>query len=129
MRILSLNTADRNYHFGNNTINNSQDTQPKKEFIDKFTDLIKNQRDVNDCIAVPRGIFKAYILIMGGAALMAIAGLLPKKWTGASKTLGILGNVLYFLSAIYFAKPFAFKGVSPTVDKETLKPVDTDIKV
>lgn len=122
MKILSSDITRKSYRFGNNTVN--QNDPPKREFIDRLTGAIRNQRDVNDCIAVPRGIFKAYILIMGGAAAMAIAGLLPKKWTAASKSLAIIGNVLYFLSAIYFAKPFAFKGVSPTVDKVTLQPTD-----
>jgi len=119
-----LDITGRNYYFGNNSVNNSENVQSKKEFIDKLTGAIRNPRDINDCIAVPRGIFKAYILIMGGAALMGIAGLMPKKWTVASKSLGIMGNILYALSAIYFAKGFAFKGLSPTVDKETLKPVE-----
>ena len=124
MRISRTDITGNSYYFGNNTANNAQNMPPKKEFIDKLTGAIRNPRDVNDCIAVPRGIFKAYIFIMSGAALMGIAGLLPKKWSIASKSLGIAGNILYFLSAVYFAKGFAFKGLSPTVDKETLKPVE-----
>ena len=33
----------------------------KREFIDVIADNVKNPRDVQDCVAVPRGIFKAYI--------------------------------------------------------------------
>ena len=33
--------------------------------------------DVNDCVAVPRGIFKAYLWIMGGFGLLGISGALP----------------------------------------------------
>ena len=36
-------------------------TKPKREFIDIIADNVRNPRDVNDCVAVPRGIFKAYI--------------------------------------------------------------------
>lgn len=94
--------------------------QQKPEFIDKLTGAIKNQRDVNDCVAVPRGIFKAYLFIMGGFGLLGISGALPQKMKNTKMVLNIAGNILNFLSAIYFAKPFAFKGVSPTVKQEDL---------
>ncbi len=94
--------------------------QPKREFIDKLTDAVKNQRDVNDCVAVPRGIFKAYLFIMGGFGLLGISGALPQKMKNTKMVLNIAGNVLNFISAIYFAKPFAVKGVSPTVKKEDI---------
>lgn len=98
---------------------NTQQTQ-KPEFIDKLTGAIRNQRDVNDCVAVPRGIFKAYLFIMGGFGLLGISGALPQKMKNTKMVLNIAGNILNFLSAIYFAKPFAFKGVSPTVKQEDL---------
>ena len=44
--------------------NQNDKTQYKPEFIDKFTQAIKNPRDVQDCVAVPRGIFKAYLFII-----------------------------------------------------------------
>ncbi len=98
---------------------NTQQTQPKKrEFIDKISEAVQNQRDVNDCVAVPRGIFKAYMFIMAGFAMIGIAGVLPQKLKYTKMTLGILGNVSNLVSAFYFAKPFAFKGVSPTVKRE-----------
>ena len=107
-------TEIKEYNFCSNTKNS---TPQKREFIDVITDAVKNPRDINDCVAVPRGIFKAYIFIMGGSALLALAALTPKKWKYTSKTLAVLGTTLNFISAIYFAKPFAFKGLSPTVDK------------
>ncbi len=97
----------------------SQQAQ-KPEFIDKLTGAIRNQRDINDCVAVPRGIFKAYLSIMGGFGLLGISGALPQKMKNTKMVLNIAGNILNFLSAIYFAKPFAFKGVSPTVKQEDL---------
>ena len=43
-----------------------REKEPKKrEFIDKLMGVVQNQQDVNDCVAVPRGIFKAYLWIMG----------------------------------------------------------------
>lgn len=95
-------------------------TPPKREFIDRLTDAVKNPRDVNDCVAVPRGIFKAYLFIMGGFGLLGISGALPQKMKNTKMVLNIAGNVLNFISAIYFAKPFAVKGVSPTVKKEDI---------
>ena len=105
--------------------NNQENPAPKKrEFIDVITDSVRNPRDVNDCVAVPRGIFKAYILIMSGSALLALSGLIKgrRAFGKAAKTsLSAVGWVLNGLSALYFAKPFAFKGNNPTVKREDLQ--------
>ena len=94
-------------------------TSPKKrEFIDIIADNVKNPRDVQDCVAVPRGIFKAYILLMIGSSLMLIAAALPQKWKAAKSVLNIASAVFSGLSAVYFAKPFAVNGLSPTVTKD-----------
>lgn len=102
-----------------NFYNNSK--PQKREFIDIISDNVRNPRDVNDCVAVPRGIFKAYLFIMGGFALLGISGALPQKMKNTKMALNITGNILNFVSAIYFAKPFAVKGLSPTIKKETEK--------
>lgn len=104
-----------NTTFNNNTYNNKEN---KPEFIDKLMDKVQNQRDVNDCVAVPRGIFKAYLWIMGGFGLLGIGSALPTKLSPLKKALVIVGNIMNVISAFYFAKPFAFKGVSPTVEKK-----------
>lgn len=110
---------------GINFKNNQQQTVPKKrEFIDVFTDAVKNPRDVNDCVAVPRGIFKAYLLIMTGSAILALANLIPasNKFGKIMKNSAItLGWILNTLSAVYFAKPFAVKSLNPTIKREDLK--------
>ena len=110
---------------GINFRNAENQTPPKKrEFIDVFSDSVRNPRDVNDMVAVPRGIFKAYILIMTGSAILALSNLIPntKKFGEIAKTSAItLGWILNTLSALYFAKPFAFKGNSPTINREELK--------
>jgi hypothetical protein len=101
----------------------NQQTQPQKkkpEFIDKLMSVVQNQEDVNDCIAVPRGIFKAYLWIMGGFGLIGISNALPQKLAKTKSVLAITGNIMNILSALYFAKPFAFKGVSPTVKMEEI---------
>ena len=95
---------------------NTSKEQKKPEFIDKLMGIVQNQRDVNDCVAVPRGIFKAYMWIMGGFGLIGIANALPQKFAKIKTVLAVTGNIMNILSAFYFAKPFAFKGVSPTVN-------------
>ena len=99
----------------------SQTKTPKREFIDIIADNVKNPRDVNDCVAVPRGIFKAYIYLMAGSGLISIANFLPQKLKGAKTTLNVLGASLGMISAVYFAKPFAVKGLQPTVSKQKNK--------
>ena len=104
------------------SVNNFKSTNKpqKKEFIDRFLDVVQNQSDVNDCVAVPRGIFKAYLWIMGGFGLLGISGALPQKFAKTKSALSIIGNICNAISAFYFAKPFAFKGVSPTIRKDQL---------
>lgn len=97
-----------------------QEKPKKREFIDVIADSVKNPRDVNDCVAVPRGIFKAYIALMAGTALNAMSNFLPKKASGLKSAVNIIGWGLNILSAYFFAKPFAFKGLSPTVTKEKI---------
>ena len=108
--------------FKNTQVQTSQtQVEPKKrEFIDKLMSVVQNQQDVNDCIAVPRGIFKAYLWIMSGFGLIGISEALPQKWRIAKSVLAIAGNVMNMISAFFFAKPFAFKGVSPTVDMKEM---------
>ncbi len=90
----------------------------KREFIDRLSYAVTNPRDVNDCVAVPRGIFKAYLFIMGGFGLLGVSGALPQKMKNTKMALNIAGNVLNFISAIYFAKPFVVKSLNPTVKRE-----------
>lgn len=99
--------------------NSSVQQQSKKpEFIDKFLDKVRNQDDINDCVAVPRGIFKAYLWIMSGFGLVGISGALPQKFAKIKSALAIAGNIMNIISAFYFAKGFAFKNVTPTVKME-----------
>ena len=95
----------------------SLQTQEKKpELIDKLMNKISNPDDLNDCVAVPRGIFKAYLWIMSGFGLIGIGSALPKsKFKSA---LIIAGNICNIVSAFFFAKGFAYKGMSPTVKME-----------
>lgn len=93
--------------------------EPKKkhEFIDSLAEAVRNPRDVNDCVAIPRGIFKAYIYLMLGSGLISIANFLPKNWKYPKLAMNVLGCISNIISAVYFAKPFAVKGLSPTISK------------
>ena len=113
MKIQKINSTT----FKNTQINK---TSKKPEFIDNFLEIVQNQDDVNDCVAVPRGIFKAYLWIMSGFALIGIGGALPAKFQNTKTILGITGNIFNAISALYFAKPFAFKGVSPNVKMDEI---------
>ena len=101
-----------------NFYNNSK--SQKREFIDVLTENVKNPRDVNDCVAVPRGIFKAYLYLMAGSSTMMLANFLPQKWKGVKTATNVLGVILNFISAVYFAKPFAIKDLSPTLKRENI---------
>ena len=104
----------------NTNFKNTQAHGKKPEFIDKLMSVVQNQDDVNDCVAAPRGIFKAYLWIMGGFGLIGIGGALPAKMKHTKSALIIAGNICNVISAFFFAKPFAFKGVSPTVDMKEM---------
>ena len=109
---MNIQKIQNSIKFQNNPTNKQKQ---KPEFIDNLLGAVQNQRDVNDCVAVPRGIFKAYLWIMGGFGLLGISGALPQKFAKIKSALAIMGNLCNAISAFYFAKPFAFKGVSPTV--------------
>ena len=112
---MKIQKIQQNTSFKNTQV---QDSKKKPEFIDKLMSVVQNQDDVNDCVAVPRGIFKAYLWIMAGFGLIGIGGALPQKMKNTKTALIVAGNICNILSAFYFAKPFAFKGVSPDAKME-----------
>ncbi len=112
MRIFEITNTFNKTNFRNN-----DSKKQNREFIDIIADNVKNPRDVKDCVAVPRGIFKAYIYLMMGSSLMLIGAALPNRWKGLKTGFNIGSAILSGISAVYFAKPFAVKGLSPTVEK------------
>ena len=94
--------------FRNTQALQAQKEPRKPEFIDKVVGVIQNQSDVNDCVAVPRGIFKAYLWIMGGAGVLGIANVLPDKLKAVKSPLIVIGNIMYILSA-FFLYSFCLK--------------------
>jgi hypothetical protein len=49
---------------------------------------------------------------------MLTSAALPQKWKTPKMILNIGSAILTGISALYFAKPFAFKGLSPTVNRK-----------
>ena len=113
MKIQKIITSTK---FGN--INKNRE---KREFIDVITDSVRNPRDIQDCVVVPRGIFKSYIYLMSGSSMMLMAAALPQKMKNTKAILNIFSAILSGISAVYFAKPFAVNGLSPTVNKNEFK--------
>ena len=90
--------------------------KPKK-ITDKFETYLKNSADINDCIAVPRTIFKGYLGVMFGTALASVSALLKP-----SKIKTILNLVAIGLSTYgtwSFARPYIIKNAVPTVKPNT----------
>lgn len=104
----------------NNSFKNQPEQKKRHEFIDTLSEKVTNPRDVNDCVAVPRGIFKAYMFIMAGFAVLSTGFALPQKWKTAKLCCSIIGNGLNLTSALFFAKPFFIKQLSPTVKREDI---------
>ena len=93
---------------------NTVSKQPQKnKLTDKFETKLKNSADLNDCIAVPRTIFKGYLGVMFGTALATVASLLSKSKVKTG--LSILAIGLSSYGTWSFARPYVLKGVVPNV--------------
>lgn len=89
----------------------------KGKFTDKFETYLKNSSDMNDCVAVPRTIFKGYLGIMFGTMLISGANLLKKGKLKTVINIAALGLSAYGTWA--FARPYVLKGAVPTVKPNT----------
>ena len=91
--------------------------EKKAKFTDKFETKLKNSADLNDCIAVPRTIFKGYLGVMFGTALASIAGLLNKSKLKTGINLLAIGLSTY--GTWSFARPYVIKGAVPNTKPNT----------
>ena len=89
---------------------------PKKynpSIFDKLSTNIKNSRDVNDTVTVPRCIFKGYLCFMLGTTSSSIASLAKNHLKKAGKYLSPVLNTLAVGLSAYgtynFVKPYLFK--------------------
>jgi len=93
---------------------NPQSNQQKRTHLtDNFSTKIKNSADMNDCVNVPRTIFKGYLSFMVGTALMSLGALV--KNPVAKKTLNISAIGLTTFGTWAFVRPYVLKGAVPTV--------------
>ena len=89
----------------------------KSKFTDKFETKLRNSADMNDCVAVPRTIFKGYLGIMFGTMLASGANLLKK---GKFKTVtNIIALGLSAYGTWAFARPYVLKGAVPNTKPAT----------
>lgn len=101
----------------------NEPSKDKKHFTDNFQTKLRNSSDMQDCVTVPRTIFKGYLGIMVGTTLGSIASLLkPSKFKTAVAATGI-ATAMYGTWA--FVRPYILKGAVPTIDlnnqKENIK--------
>ncbi|MCM1265214.1 MAG: hypothetical protein NC200_03360 [Candidatus Gastranaerophilales bacterium] len=90
------------------------DNSDKKHFTDNFQTKVKNSADMQDCITVPRTIFKGYLGIMIGTTLGSIATLLKPSKTKTAVAAAGIATAMYGTWA--FVRPYILKGSVPTVD-------------
>ena len=62
-------------------------SQPQEKITDRFSTRIRNSADMNDCVAVPRTIFKGYLAFMVGTALNGLAMFIPEKAKSVKTTI------------------------------------------
>lgn len=121
MIVMRINRIENSLNFNSNETDSRKKTGAMDFVIDSIEKSVRNQRDINDCVSVPRGIFKAYIALMAGTGLIGMSSFIPKSINWLKQSINIIGCGLNILSAYYFAKPFAFKGNAPTVQRKTEK--------
>lgn len=98
-------------------INNfkSNTEQKKENFTDKFSSRIKNSADLNDCVAVPRSVFKGYLAFMLGTAALTLGSFLPTKAKALKTSVLIGGNLVNTYGIWSFVRPYIIKDATPTV--------------
>lgn len=89
----------------------SDKTEPVKRIglLDKFETQIRNSADLNDTIKVPRTIFKGYLSIMVGSAILSVTGFIKDKYPKAFKGLNIAASALMLFGTYAFVRPYIIK--------------------
>ena len=91
------------------------DEVKKEKFTDKFSSKIKNSADLNDCVAVPRSVFKGYLAFMLGTGALTLGSFLPQKAKALKNTVLIGGNLVNTYGIWSFVRPYIIKDATPTV--------------
>ena len=87
----------------------------KESFTDKFSTRIKNSADLNDCVSVPRSVFKGYLAFMLGTAALTMGTFIPQKAKKVKTGVMIAGNLVNLYGIWSFVRPYVVKDAAPTV--------------
>ena len=90
-------------------------SQPQENITDRFSTRNRNSADMNDCVAVPRTIFKGYLAFMVGTALNGLAMFIPEKAKPVKTTMMVTGSLINTYGIWAFARPYILKDVVPTI--------------
>ncbi len=90
-------------------------SKPKEKFTDKFSTKIKNSADLNDCVAVPRSVFKGYLAFMLGTSALTLGTFIPQSSKKIKTTVMIAGNLVNLYGIWSFVRPYIIKNAAPTV--------------
>ncbi len=104
-------------------------TQGKEKFTDKFSTRIKNSADLNDCVSVPRSVFKGYLAFMLGTAALTMGTFIPQSAKKLKTGVMVGGNLINLFGIWSFVRPYLVKDAAPTVKgSAVLSPTDGNIK-
>ena len=87
----------------------------KESFTDKFSTRIKNSADLNDCVSVPRSVFKGYLAFMLGTAALTLGAFIPQKAKKVKNFILVAGNLVNLFGIWSFVRPYIVKDAAPTV--------------
>lgn len=91
----------------------SEEKQTKEKLTDKFSSRIRNSADLNDCVAVPRSVFKGYLAFMLGTTMVFLGNYIPNK--KLKNTAQIAGNLMNSWGVWSFVRPYVIKDATPTI--------------
>ncbi len=112
-----------------NNFNFKSTTQGKEKFTDKFSSRIKNSADLNDCVSVPRSVFKGYLAFMLGTAALTMGTFIPQSAKKLKTGVMVGGNLINLYGIWSFVRPYLVKDAAPTVKgSAVLNPTDGNIK-
>lgn len=91
----------------NGTLTRPQET-PKRRLTDKFQTMVVNSADMNDCLTVPRTIFKGYLGIMMGTTMCALSSF-ATKFPKLKAGLNVAGLLTSAYGTWAFVRPYVLK--------------------
>ena len=115
MKINHVNTNKITYT-ANTPAETKAPNEKKERFLDNFHTKIINSADMDDCVWVPRTIFKGYLGIMTGTIFAALAPLARPKHNKLAFALNIISGILCTYGTFSFIRPYVIKGAPGVKD-------------